>query len=73
MDKERNLRIRKDIAEVLLNLGITPDKEIITYCQTHHRSGFTYVIAKFLGYPRVKGYAGSYSEWGNHPDTPVEQ
>jgi thiosulfate/3-mercaptopyruvate sulfurtransferase len=73
MDKDRHLRIRKDIAEVLLNLGITPDKEIITYCQTHHRSGLAYVIAKFLGYPRVKGYAGAWSEWGNHPDTPVEQ
>ncbi|VFT35679.1 thiosulfate sulfurtransferase [Pseudomonas aeruginosa] len=66
------LRIRADIAEVLEDLGITPDKEVITHCQTHHRSGFTYLVAKALGYPRVKGYAGSWSEWGNHPDTPVE-
>lgn len=58
--------------EVLEDLGITPDKEVITHCQTHHRSGFTYLVAKALGYPRVKGYAGSWSEWGNHPDTPVE-
>jgi thiosulfate/3-mercaptopyruvate sulfurtransferase len=29
-------------------------------------------VAKSLGYPRVKAYAGSWSEWGNHPDTPVE-
>jgi thiosulfate/3-mercaptopyruvate sulfurtransferase len=45
---------------------------VITHCQTHHRSGFTYLVAKSLGYPRVKGYAGSWGEWGNHPDTPVE-
>ena len=51
--------------------GLTKDKEIITHCQTHHRSGFTYLVAKALGYPRVKGYAGSWGEWGNHPDTPV--
>ena len=72
MDLNDHLRIRQDIAEVLKNLGITPDKEVITHCQTHRRSGFTYLVAKALGYPRVKAYAGSWSEWGNHPDTPVE-
>ncbi len=73
MDKARDLRIREDIAEILDSLGITADKEIITHCQTHHRSGFTYLVVKALGYPRVKGYAGSWGEWGNHPDTPVER
>jgi thiosulfate/3-mercaptopyruvate sulfurtransferase len=72
MDPARHLRIRGDIAQTLDGLGITADKEIITHCQTHHRSGFTYLVAKALGYPRVKGYAGSWGEWGNHPDTPTE-
>jgi thiosulfate/3-mercaptopyruvate sulfurtransferase len=73
MDPQRGLRIRDDIAEVLQDLGITPDKEVITHCQTHRRSGFTYVVAKALGYPRVKAYAGSWAEWGNLPDTPIER
>lgn len=72
MDQARNLRIRSDMPQILEQLGITPDKEIITHCQTHHRSGFTYLVAKALDYPRVKGYAGSWGEWGNHPDTPIE-
>ncbi|WP_068830270.1 rhodanese-like domain-containing protein [Pseudomonas sp. BMS12] len=72
MDPQRGLRIRTDIAEVLESLGITKDKEVITHCQTHRRSGFTYLVAKALGYPRVKAYAGSWSEWGNLPDTPIE-
>ena len=72
MDAQRGLRIRSDMAQVLQSLGITPDKEIITHCQTHRRSGFTYVVAKALGYPRVKAYAGSWSEWGNLTDTPIE-
>lgn len=73
MDPARSLRIRSDMAETLNALGITPDKEVITHCQTHHRSGFTYLVAKALGYSRIKGYAGSWGEWGNHPDTPVER
>jgi 3-mercaptopyruvate sulfurtransferase SseA len=73
MDPARALRIRQDIQAQLNSLGITADKEIITHCQTHHRSGFTYLVAKLLGYPRVKAYAGSWGEWGNHPDTPVER
>ncbi|MBT3564150.1 MAG: sulfurtransferase, partial [Gammaproteobacteria bacterium] len=38
---------------------------------THHRSGLTYLIGKSLGYD-IKAYPGSWSEWGNHPDTPIE-
>ncbi|UJJ30843.1 rhodanese-like domain-containing protein [Halopseudomonas maritima] len=72
MDPARGLRLHADLAEQLQQLGIVPDKEVVTHCQTHHRSGFTYLAAKILGYPRVKAYAGSWSEWGNHPDTPVE-
>ncbi len=72
MDAQHGLRLRHDLARQLEALGITRDKQIVTHCQTHHRSGFTYLAAKILGYPRVKAYPGSWSEWGNHPDTPVE-
>lgn len=72
MDPQRGLRLRTDLADKLAELGITPDKEVVTHCQTHHRSGFTYLAAKILGYPRVKAYAGSWSEWGNHPNAPIE-
>lgn len=72
MDAQRGLRLRTDLQEQLQSLGITPDKDIVTHCQTHHRSGFTYLAAKILGYPRVRAYAGSWSEWGNLSDTPIE-
>ncbi|MCV6605399.1 MAG: rhodanese-like domain-containing protein [Porticoccaceae bacterium] len=72
MDPNRHLRIREDAREVLQQLGLTADKDIVTHCQTHHRSGFTYLVAKILGYPRIRAYPGSWSDWGNRDDTPVE-
>lgn len=73
MDRGRALRLRTDVAELLTERGITPEREIVTHCQTHHRSGLTWLVARLLGYPRVKAYHGSWSEWGNLEDTPVRQ
>jgi thiosulfate/3-mercaptopyruvate sulfurtransferase len=74
MDQSRFLRVKdaQELKRTLEGLGVTPDKEVITYCQTHHRSAHTYVMLKSLGYPKVKAYSGSWSEWGNLPDTPIE-
>jgi thiosulfate/3-mercaptopyruvate sulfurtransferase len=52
--------------------GLTPDKEIIVYCHTHHRSAHSYTMLKHLGYERVRAYDGSWSEWGNDPSLPIE-
>jgi thiosulfate/3-mercaptopyruvate sulfurtransferase len=74
IDRSRELRFLPDqqLRDAMAALGVTPDKEVIVYCQTHHRSAHTYVVLKHLGYPRVRGYAGAWSEWGNDPDTPIE-
>ncbi len=74
MDYERALRFKPDgeLRALLEPLGVTPDKEIVAYCQTHHRSSHTYMVLKHLGYARARGYPGAWSDWGNDPDTPVE-
>ncbi len=74
MDPARNLRLRPldAVRAELESLGVTPDREVVTYCHTHHRSAFSYALLRLLGYPRVAGYPGSWSDWGNRGDTPVE-
>jgi 3-mercaptopyruvate sulfurtransferase SseA len=72
MDPARQLRLITNLRELLAAHGITPDKRVITHCQTHHRSGLTYLAARLLDYPAIRAYHGSWSEWGNLEDTPVE-
>lgn len=73
MDRTRNLRLLPldVLKEKLAHIGIHPGHSIITHCQSHHRSGLTYLVAKLLGHP-AKGYHGSWGEWGNREDTPIE-
>lgn len=74
MDRHNGLKIRDHdtLVKELEDCGISKDKEVITHCQSHHRSGFTYLLGKVLGFENIKAYPGSWSEWGNDPDTPVE-
>lgn len=75
MDMGRQLRLRDlgVLREELASLGITSDQEIITYCHSHHRSAFAWLVGKILGFPNIRGFAGSWAQWGSHPDTPVHK
>jgi len=52
--------------------GVTPDREVITYCQGGYRAAHSYLALRLLGYPRVRNYVGSWKEWGDRDDLPVE-
>jgi len=53
--------------------GVTRDKEVLTYCQGGYRAAHTYLALRLLGYPRVRNYTGSWKEWGDREDLPIEQ
>lgn len=73
-DRKNDLRLKplSEIQTRLTELGISKNKKVITHCQTHHRSGLTYLVGKALGYD-IKAYDGSWSEWGNDPEVPIEK
>ena len=54
--------------------GLQPDEEIITYCRIGERSSHTWFVLKYLlGYERVRNYDGSWTEWGNLVNVPIER
>jgi len=53
--------------------GVTPDKEVIAYCRIGERSSHTwFVLKELLGYPNVRNYDGSWTEWGSVIGAPIE-
>ncbi len=54
-------------------VGVTPDREVVTYCQGGYRAAHTYLALRILGYPRVRNYTGSWKEWGDREDLPLER
>jgi thiosulfate/3-mercaptopyruvate sulfurtransferase len=54
--------------------GITPDKDVIAYCRIGERSSHTwFALHELLGYPKVRNYDGSWTEWGSMIGVPIEK
>ena len=53
--------------------GVTPDREVIAYCQGGYRAAHGYLALRLLGYPRVRNYLGSWKEWGDREELPIER
>ena len=73
-DKDGTFKSADELKKLYESKGITPDKEIIAYCRIGERSSHTWFVLKYLlGYPDVKNYDGSWTEWGNMIANPIEK
>ena len=63
-----------ELKEIYGGKGVTPNKEVIAYCRIGERSAHTwFVLRELLGYPDVKNYDGSWTEWGSSIRVPIEK
>jgi thiosulfate/3-mercaptopyruvate sulfurtransferase len=72
--EDGTFKSRAQLEEIYGSQGITPDKEIIAYCRIGERSSHTwYVLEHLMGYPNVRNYDGSWTEWGSSIGVPIEK
>jgi thiosulfate/3-mercaptopyruvate sulfurtransferase len=63
-----------ELQELYGSQGVTPERDVVTYCRIAERSSHSWFVLKYLlGYPRVRNYDGSWTEWGNLIGVPIEQ
>jgi thiosulfate/3-mercaptopyruvate sulfurtransferase len=73
-DNDGTFKSADELKKLYESKGITTDKEVIAYCRIGERSSHTWFVLKYLlGYPNVKNYDGSWTEWGNIIASPIEK
>jgi thiosulfate/3-mercaptopyruvate sulfurtransferase len=72
LDTDGKFKSNADLKTMYEKAGITPDKEVYSYCQGGYRAAHGYIALRMLGYPKVRNYIGSWKEWGDRTDLPLE-
>ncbi len=73
-DADGTFKGRKELEVLYSSKGVTPDHDVIAYCRIGERSSHTWFVLKYLlGYPHVRNYDGSWTEWGNSVKLPLEK
>ncbi len=73
-EDDSTFKSAEDLLDIYEGKGIKSDNEVIAYCRIGERSSLTWFVLKYLlGYPNVKNYDGSWTEWGNLVDAPIEK
>ena len=73
-NEDGTFKSSQDLQALYAAKGVTPDKNVIAYCRIGERSSHTWFVLKYLlGYPNVRNYDGSWTEWGNLVGAPIER
>ncbi|MGH2442321.1 MAG: sulfurtransferase, partial [Chloroflexota bacterium] len=72
-DSVMQLKADEELKSMYAGAGVTREKTVYVHCQSGSRSSETFLVLKKLGYPNVRHYTAGWQEWGNRPDTPVEE
>lgn len=74
VNEDSTFKSVEELRELYAAQGVTPDKEVIAYCRIGERSSHTwFVLTYLLGFPNVRNYDGSWTEWGNSVGLPIEK
>lgn len=74
VNEDGTFKSKEELTKIYADEGITPDKEIIAYCRIGERSAHSwFVLNELLEFPTVRNYDGSWTEWGNLIDAPIER
>ena len=73
-DADGTFKSVEELKQIYESKGITSDKNVICYCRIGERSSHSWFVLKYLlGYPNVRNYDGSWTEWGNMIKNPIEK
>jgi thiosulfate/3-mercaptopyruvate sulfurtransferase len=74
LNPDGTFKSREELEQLYKSKGVTPAREAVTYCRLGVRASHTwFVLKELLGYPAVRLYDGSWSEWGNLVGVPIER
>jgi thiosulfate/3-mercaptopyruvate sulfurtransferase len=74
LNEDGTFKSAAELQALYQNQGVTPDKEVLTYCAIGARAGSIWFLLKYLlGYPHVRNYDGSWNEWSRIADAPIRE
>jgi thiosulfate/3-mercaptopyruvate sulfurtransferase len=74
VNEDGTFKSEEELRTLYAGQGITPEKDVIAYCRIGERSSHTWFVLKYLlGYPKVRNYDGSWTEWGSSIGLPIER